>query len=400
MLSGQMALMALAAFFIYTAMDIALGTYSTIPVYVAASLLVIISINLNRKGRHCAANYFLLPTLNLTIYLLAANGSYRTGSFIFFIICSIASFAMYDYRHRLEAILFAVATYILFVLAYFIDFSILPERRYSENTELFIIIINFSVALPAAVMVIYLLISLNYYNDMQLMENNKLLMKANHELDRFVYSTSHDLRAPLTSVMGLIHIAEQAKSAEESQKYFSMMRSRLESLDKFIKDITDYSRNNRMHVGKENVNLVSLINEVWASVQYSPEAQNIRFQMEVPEGMEVLTDRNRLSIILSNLISNAIRYHDQGKQERYIRLRVLLNGYGFYIKVEDNGQGISPEYHNKVFDMFYRANEQSKGSGLGLYIVKETLDKLSGSIHLESEPGIGSTFTIRLPYHH
>lgn len=75
-----------------------------------------------------------------------------------------------------------------------------------------------------------------------------------------------------------------------------------------------------------------------------------------------------------------------------------MNGYGFYLKVEDNGQGISPEYHQRVFDMFYRANEQSKGSGLGLYIVKETLDKLSGSIHLESAPGVGSTFTVRLPY--
>jgi signal transduction histidine kinase len=398
MLSGQMALMALAAFVVYISMDLALGSYSTVPVYLIASALAATSIYLNRKGKHCTANYFLLPTLNITIYLLASSGSYRTGSFVFFIICSIASFAMFDYRHRLEAILFAIFTYVLFVLAYFVDFSLLPERRYSESTELLIIIINFTVALPAAVMVIYLLISINYYNDMQLNESNRLLMKANHELDRFVYSTSHDLRAPLTSVMGLINIAEQANNPQESRMYFSMMRSRLESLDKFIKDITDYSRNNRMHIGKENVNLTSLINEVWESVEYSPGAENIRFQMEVPDGMEVFTDRNRLSIILSNLISNAIRYHDQGKQERYIRLRVSLNGYGFYIKVEDNGQGISPEYHNKVFDMFYRANEQSKGSGLGLYIVKETLHKLSGSIHLESSPGVGSTFTIRLPY--
>ena len=74
-----------------------------------------------------------------------------------------------------------------------------------------------------------------------------------------------------------------------------------------------------------------------------------------------------------------------------------MNGRIAYIKVEDNGQGIASEYHSKIFDMFFRANEQSKGTGLGLYIVKEALMKLSGSIHLESKPGVGSTFTIMLP---
>ena len=76
-----------------------------------------------------------------------------------------------------------------------------------------------------------------------------------------------------------------------------------------------------------------------------------------------------------------------------------VSGRIFYIKVEDNGQGIDLEYHSKIFDMFYRANEKSKGSGLGLYIVKEALMKLSGSIQLDSTPGLGTTFTIKLARH-
>ena len=75
-----------------------------------------------------------------------------------------------------------------------------------------------------------------------------------------------------------------------------------------------------------------------------------------------------------------------------------MKGRVSYIQVEDNGQGIATEYHNKIFDMFFRANEQSKGSGLGLYIVKEALMKLSGSIKLESTLGVGTTFTIVLPH--
>lgn len=400
MLSGQFSLLAMVVLILYLSVEIMMGRSNTpiFVVYLTPMIFLAGSIYYHRKGNHCTANYFLLPTINIVVYLIASSESPNSGAFIFFLLTSMASFVVFDYTMRLWSILFAVFTYTLFVFAYFVDFSILPKRDYSQDELLLSVIINFTIGLPTGAMMVYLLISLNYYNDMQLVQNNKLLMKANNELDRFVYSTSHDLRAPLSSVLGLINIAENSKDPSETKQYLNMMRQRVGSLDKFIKDITDYSRNNRLHIGKENIKLVSLVSEVWETLQYSAEARNIHFQMEIPEDMEVLSDRSRLTVILSNLISNAIRYHDHQKEERFIRLRVLMNGYGFYLKVEDNGQGISPEYHQRIFDMFYRANEQSQGSGLGLYIVKETLDKLSGSIHLESSLGIGSTFTVRLPY--
>lgn len=400
MLSGQFSLLAIGILLLYLTIEMITGRsqLSTFFVYITPIFFLLGSIYYHRKGEHCTANYFLLPTVNVVVYLIASSESPNSGAFIYFLLTSMASFVVFDYTMRLWSILFAVFTYTLFVFAYFVDFSFLPKRDYSQDELLLSVIINFSIGLPTGAMMVYLLISLNYYNDMQLVQNNKLLMKANNELDRFVYSTSHDLRAPLSSVLGLINIAENSQDPSETRQYLNMMRQRVGSLDKFIKDITDYSRNNRLHIGKENIKLAMLVSEVWETLQYSPEAQNINFQVEIPEDMEVLSDRNRLTVILSNLISNAIRYHDHHKEERFIRLRVLMNGYGFYLKVEDNGQGISPEYHQRVFDMFYRANEQSQGSGLGLYIVKETLDKLSGSIHLESSLGIGSTFTVRLPY--
>jgi signal transduction histidine kinase len=400
MLSGQFSLLAIGILLLYLAIEVITGRSQlhTFFVYLTPIFFLLGSIHYHRKGNHCTANYFLLPTINIVVYLIASSESPNSGAFIYFLLTSMASFVVFDYTMRLWSILFAVFTYTLFVFAYFVDFSFLPKRDYSQDELLLSVIMNFSVGLPAGGMMVYLLISLNYYNDMQLVQNNKLLMKANNELDRFVYSTSHDLRAPLSSVLGLINIAENSKDITEAKQYLTMMRQRVGSLDKFIKDITDYSRNNRLHIGKENILLAPLATEVWETLQFSPEARNINFELDIPEGLEVLSDRNRLTVILSNLISNAIRYHDHRKEERFIRLRVLMNGYGFYLKVEDNGQGISPEYHQRIFDMFYRANEKSQGSGLGLYIVKETLDKLSGSIHLESSPGIGSTFTVRLPY--
>lgn len=397
MLSGQFALIGIFLCMMYMLFDVALGTYGNIPVFTIAILFLSLSIVIHRQGDHCLANYFLLPTINITLYLLASSESPNTGAFIFFIVNSIAAFAVFSYKQRLISILFAVFTYVLFVLAYFVDFSILPERTYNEDTLVFFVVLNFTAALPAAVMAVYLLISLNHHNALQLIENNNLLTKTNSELDRFVYSTSHDLRAPLTSVMGLINITERSQNPEDINKYLGMMKDRVHSLDQFIKDITDYSRNNRLEIKKEKVHLAALAREVWESLKFSPEAENITFHAEIPENVCIESDKNRLQVVIGNLMSNAVRYHDTRKMEQYIRLQYQVSGRVFCIKLEDNGQGIDKEYHSKIFDMFYRANEMSKGSGLGLYIVKEALIKLSGSIQLDSTPGVGTTVTVKLP---
>ncbi|NJM26994.1 MAG: HAMP domain-containing histidine kinase, partial [Bacteroidia bacterium] len=306
--------------------------------------------------------------------------------------------AVFGYTQRLFSILMAISSYVLFVSAYFFDFSILPHRDYTPEMELLNIIINFSVGMPASIMVIFLMITLNHRNAAELTNSNSLLKKVNAELDRFVYSTSHDLRAPLASVLGLIDIADRAPDAEESKRYLGMMRDRVLSLDKFVRDITDYSRNNRLEVARERFALADLAQEIWETLKFAPEASNIDFQLEIPHDAEVESDRNRLQIVLTNLIANAIRYHDQRKEDKYIRVRYHVNGKSFYLKVEDNGQGIEPEFQGRVFDMFFRANEKSKGSGLGLYIVKETMAKLAGSIQIESAPSVGTTITVKIPY--
>lgn len=397
MLSGQFALMGIVICTLYLSVDLLNNTYSTFPVYFINLVFLSISIYIHRQGRHCLANYFLLPSMNVTVYLITASESAASGGFIFFIPVALSGFAVFNYNQRVLSLLFAVFTYVLFALAYFVDYSILPERHYSDDMILFNVVVNFSMALPASLMTIYLLITLNHDNALEVAQNNRLLVKANAELDRFVYSTSHDLRAPLASVLGLINIADRSNDPAEAKRYIGMMRDRVQSLDKFIRDITDYSRNNRQAVVNENIRLASLVEEIWDSLKYSEDATNIGFQLEIPESVEVRGDRNRMRIILSNLVSNAIRYHDDSKPEKYIRLKYEVNGKGYYVRVEDNGLGISPEYHEKVFTMFFRANEKSKGTGLGLYIVQETLAKLSGSVHLDSRPGKGSTFTIKLP---
>ena len=397
LLSGEFALVGILFSIVSAVLNYKIGYVETLPVLGGAFLLLVLTIFLHRSGNHSFANYVLLATMNIIVYILASSESARTGSFVFFIVSSIASFAVFSYQERLLSIIFAVFTYVLFALAYFIDFSILPHRNYSDDILLFCIIINFSAALPGTVMTVYLLKTLNHHNAMELVENNILLSKTNAELDRFVYSTSHDLRAPLSSIMGLINITLDTQNPTEVKRYLALMKDRVHSLHDFIKDITDYSRNNRLEVKREPVKLADLAREVWESLKFSPEAENIDFKIDIPADIYIESDKNRLRVIIGNLISNAVRYHDLKKDQQYIRLSYQMNGRVSYIQVEDNGQGIAREYHNKIFEMFFRANEESKGSGLGLYIVKEALTKLSGSIRLESTIGIGTTFTIILP---
>ncbi|MEM9856279.1 MAG: ATP-binding protein [Bacteroidota bacterium] len=231
----------------------------------------------------------------------------------------------------------------------------------------------------------------------QIKKQNELLEKANQELDRFVYSTSHDLKAPLSSVQGLISIAELTQDPEERQKIFGLMKGRISNLNAFIADITNYSRNSRLGITIEKVNLLDLVTDVLQDLEHFENRNRVEIEIIVPEELEIDTDKNRLKVILSNLINNAIKYHNYDSNNPKIEVKASQKGDVDVIEIVDNGLGIASEHHQHLFDMFYRATEKSDGSGLGLYIVKETVDKLSGSITLNSEVGAGSAFTLSLP---
>jgi signal transduction histidine kinase len=125
-------------------------------------------------------------------------------------------------------------------------------------------------------------------------------------------------------------------------------------------------------------------------------ALKVSIENEIPSGSTISTDSYRLRVILNNLITNAIKYADLSKERPYVKIGLSHeNGY-HHIKITDNGIGIKEEHQQKVFDMFYRASTSSKGSGLGLYIVKESVDKMKGQVDVQSEYGKGSVFSLRI----
>ncbi len=223
---------------------------------------------------------------------------------------------------------------------------------------------------------------------------NEELTKMNNELDNFVYRVSHDLRSPISSSMGLLNLMEK-DTKEKRYEYHQLMKSSLVRLDNFIKDILHYSRNSRMEIELEKIDFESLINQCIETV--ADQETDISVSQELVDCTDYFGDRNRISIILNNLISNSFRYSDRYKEEKYIKISAICSENQARIIVEDNGIGISKDHREQVFKMFYRAHDQKVGSGLGLYIVSEVVEKLKGTIELDSELGVGTKIMVTLP---
>ncbi len=230
-----------------------------------------------------------------------------------------------------------------------------------------------------------------------LQERNKELEAHNQELDRFVASASHDLRAPLRSMLGLIYIMQGEQGVEPFKVYLNMMLSTINKLDNFIKDIIEHSRNSRMDVEVAPVDFRDIVGDVLESLHFLEGADKIEKILDLPEDATLYSDKTRLKAIFNNLITNAVIYHRYNQEHPYIKISMQYQGPFVILKVADNGRGIDKEYQEKIFDMFFRASEDIKGSGLGLYIVKEAVKKLGGDISIESAPKVGTTFTIKLP---
>jgi len=223
------------------------------------------------------------------------------------------------------------------------------------------------------------------------------LNKTVFELDRFVYSASHDLSAPLKSIRGLVELIYIEKDPAKIFGYIDYIKMSVMKQEAVIKSMVDYARNTHVLVKAEKFLLRKLIEEVIAELAFWSEASRIDYINNVPEDTLLQTDRSRLKVVLHNLISNGIKYADTSKSSSWIRFDCIKEAHLWKLTISDNGIGIREEYFDKIFNMYFRATELSKGSGLGLFIVKETLRKINGDISVGSEHGVYTSFEIRLP---
>ncbi|QSE98240.1 7TM diverse intracellular signaling domain-containing protein [Fulvivirga lutea] len=231
----------------------------------------------------------------------------------------------------------------------------------------------------------------------KLENQNLMLKKVNQELDSFVYSASHDLKAPLASVLGLINISRLEQNPKEKEKYYTMMETSIKRLDQFIKDIIDYSRNARTENVREKVDLKSVMANVFEDLRYIYEKEKVDVQLNIDQKAELYSDPMRLKVIVRNILSNALKYGCIKPKKNIIEIDASISKKKVNISIKDYGPGIDKVHHDQLFDMFYRASESTSGTGLGLYIVKETVTKLGGRVSVSSEPKKGTTFSLFLP---
>ena len=226
-------------------------------------------------------------------------------------------------------------------------------------------------------------------------KTEKELVETNQELDTFFYKASHDLKGPLASVMGIVNLARLENKDGLIDKYFDMVDTSIRRLDRTLLDLIDLARTRKGASKLSVINVKGLVDEILHSLKHLPDYDHINFEIKIDQKVEITSDKVLILTVFQNLIHNAINYCNH--QSPWIRVKVEETDRGIEIEVADNGKGIPEPVKNRVFEMFYRGHPDSNGSGLGLFIVKNALEKIKGKIRFVSEPGNGTVFYVSIP---
>lgn len=221
------------------------------------------------------------------------------------------------------------------------------------------------------------------------------LLETNQELDTFFYKASHDLKGPLASVMGIVNLARIESRDQIMSNYFDMIETSIKRLDQTLLDLIELARTRKGASKLSSIRVHDLVGEILHSLRHLPHYSRINFELKIDDQLEIISDKVLVLSVFQNLIHNAINYCNPDSP--WIRIRVDGNPNGINIEITDNGKGIPEKIQGRVFEMFYRGNPDSSGSGLGLFIVKNALEKLKGKIRFISAPGRGTSFYVEIP---
>ncbi len=227
-------------------------------------------------------------------------------------------------------------------------------------------------------------------------ESEQLLIRSNQQLDQVLYKTTHDLKAPLLSALGLVKLAQQA-TAEEKDQYLNSIKKSLVRLDSFIDEMNHFFKSQKFIVLREVVDVETLVREEFDSLTTELPLGNVELKVVVHGHVGFYSDQLRVKTIITNLVSNAIKYQDKRKGQSLIEFTANTTREFCELTFRDNGIGIDSTIQDKIFDLFFRGTEQASGTGIGLFIVNDTIQKLGGSIEVKSTVGVGTTFFVRIP---
>lgn len=221
------------------------------------------------------------------------------------------------------------------------------------------------------------------------------LQRLNHELDQFIYHASHDLRSPLTTILGLVNLIGLDEPTPLIAKYSELINERVHHLDGLLKDLVSITYNNKTTLQPETIHFDTEVRSILK--EFHNQYNHVQAFLTVEGEQKFITDAIRFRTVLRNLISNSLKYHNPYVATPFLKISISNNEDHAIIVVEDNGIGIEESHLFQIFGMFFRATAASKGTGLGLYIVKLMVDKLGGQISVKSKQDKGTTFFVELP---
>jgi signal transduction histidine kinase len=224
----------------------------------------------------------------------------------------------------------------------------------------------------------------------------EVIQKKNTELDSFFYRVSHDLKGPISSLIGLNRLIEKEQFDGEALIYFNMYKKLTMRIDSIVMDLINITRISSNKIIPVQIDFVKLIGECIDSYAYFDNFNRIEFKVDVEKTLVFKSEWVIVNTILQNLIENAIKYLRPECKKPFVSIVVYMKDGFLIINVSDNGQGISEVDQAQIFEMFFRSNEKADGSGLGLYILKRAVERLQGTVTLRSELGEGSSFIIKI----
>jgi signal transduction histidine kinase len=218
------------------------------------------------------------------------------------------------------------------------------------------------------------------------------LERLNQEIDKFIYHSSHDMRSPLTTIMGLTHLISLENPSDAITEYNSMIRTQVNHLDNLLKSLVNitFNKSEPLH---ETIDFEKELEVILREFRHA--YAHVKVETTYEGVHRFFSDPARIHIILKNLISNAFRFYNPHAAMPVVKIRVSVQAIETIIHIEDNGIGIDAQCLENIFTMFYKAERGS--TGLGLYIVKSMVDKLGGTISVRSKRFVGSAFTVRIP---
>ena len=235
---------------------------------------------------------------------------------------------------------------------------------------------------------------LNRMLEEKVLERTKELEDKNKQLDSLIYKSSHDLKGPLKSIIGLTTVGMMDVKDPAAKEYFEHILLSTKRLDHVLVDLLDITKINENKLKHERVDFKQIISEILLSFENLEGFKEMEINSSINQEKDFYGDERMMYSIFQNMIENAFKYRDQTQTPSRLDITIHSDKQKTKIEFKDNGLGISADLKDKVFDMFFKANELSSGTGLGLYLVKLSVQKMGGHLNLVTEERQGSLFTI------